>query len=77
MRLTVITLDDIIVIDGVGKKVNLSNIDQSYHAIQWYDTYGEIEIKDPITQKMVENRVIDSIEFLEPFITLWENADAT
>jgi hypothetical protein len=47
MRVTIIPADGFVSVDGEGYgKLDLSFIDASVHAIQWYDTDGEIERRD-------------------------------
>jgi hypothetical protein len=74
MRITVIPSDNCVVIDGIGyNEIDLSSLDSSIHAIQWYDTYGEVEIKDA-RGRMIENREIDSFDEYIFVIPLWETA---
>lgn len=57
MRLTIIPLDKIIFIDGEHLhdiKQNLSWIPSSIHAVQWYDTWGEIEYIDGSPNERIE-----------------------
>ena len=76
MRLTIITADKFVAIDGVGfGGLDLSFIDASVHAVQWYETHGEIEVKDPATGRMVANEVITSIEAFQPAIAAWQEAN--
>jgi hypothetical protein len=44
------------------------------HAVQWYETHGEVEIKNPETGRMVANEVITTIEIYQPAITMWQTA---
>ena len=77
MRLTIIPIDGSVAIDGVGfGGLDLSFMDASVHAVQWYETHGEIEVKDPATGRMVENRVITSIDAFQPAIDGWQTAKA-
>lgn len=49
MRLTIIPSDKFISIDGQGLldiEQDLSWIPSNVHAVQWYDTWGEVEYKD-------------------------------
>lgn len=46
------------------------------HAVQWYDTSGEIEYKDPATGKMTHNAEIDSIADFQFAIDAWYVAEA-
>lgn len=75
MRIVVVVSDCIMSIDGVAKKIDFSNIfDKNIHAIQWYGEYGEIEIKDSLTGKIIENKEIHSIDFLRQAIDAWNNS---
>jgi len=74
MKITVIPEDGKVSIDGEGYEgLDLSSIDSSIHAVQWYDTDGEIEIKDA-RGRMVENREITSFDEFAFVIPLWEAA---
>lgn len=74
MRVTIITQDKSVTIDGVSfDKLDLSAIDPSIHAVQWYGTEGEIEIKDA-RGRMIENREITSFDEFAFVIPLWEAA---
>jgi len=42
--------------------------------VQWYETHGEIECKDPVTGRMVANEVITSIDAFQPAIDVWQAA---
>jgi hypothetical protein len=44
------------------------------HAVQWYETHGEIEVKDPATGRMIANEVITSIDAFQPAIAAWQAA---
>ena len=73
MRLIIVPIDGAVSIDGVGLGgLDLSFMDASVHAVQWYETLGEIEIKDPVTGCMVENRVITAIDTFQPAIDAWQ-----
>jgi hypothetical protein len=74
MRVTVIPSDGLVSIDGEGfSGIDLSSLASSIHAIQWYDTEGEVEIKD-VRGRMVENREITSFDEFAFVISLWEAA---
>jgi len=74
MRVTIIPTDGIVSIDGESYGgLDLSFIAQSVHAVQWYDTYGEIEHKDG-RGRMIANVEIDSIEQFQPALDLWQAA---
>jgi len=75
MRLTIIPADGSVSVDGVGfGGLDLSFMDASVHAVQWYETHGEIEVKDPVTGRMVANEVITSIDAFQPAIDVWQAA---
>jgi hypothetical protein len=71
MRVTIIPASGLVSIDGENYSgLNLSFIAQSVHAVQWYDTYGEIEHKDE-RSRMIANESIDSIEQFQFALDLW------
>ena len=75
MRVTIIPADGAVNVDGKGfGGLDLSFMDASVHAVQWYETHGEIEVKDPVTGRMIENRVITSIDAFQPAIDVWQAA---
>lgn len=76
MRIVVIPEDSTVSIDGKGYiGIDLSFLDPSIHAIQWYDTEGEVEVKDT-RGRIVENRGITSFDEFAFVIPLWEAAKA-
>lgn len=57
MRLTIISSDKTICIDGQcisGIEQDLSWIPTNIHALQWYDTYGEVEYNDGSPNEKIE-----------------------
>ena len=75
MRVTIIPIDGYVSVDGKRfGGLNLSFVDASVHAVQWYETHGEIERKDPITGRMVANEVITSIDAFQPALDAWQVA---
>jgi len=75
MRVTIVPIDGVVNVDGKGfGGLNLSFMDASVHAVQWYETHGEIEVKDPVTGRMVANEVITSIDAFQPAIDVWQAA---
>lgn len=74
MRVTIIPEDGIVSIDGVCYGgIDLSAIDSNIHAVQWYSTDGDVEIKDD-RGRIVENRAITSFENFAFVISLWQEA---
>lgn len=75
MRVTIVPIDGVVSVDGKGfGGLNLSFMDASVHAVQWYETHGEIEVKDPVTGRMVANEIITSIDAFQPAIDVWQAA---
>lgn len=73
MRVTIIPADGFVSVDSEGYSgLDLSFIDASVHAVQWYGGSGEVEIKNPVTGKMVENREITSLDEFQPAIDAWQ-----
>ena len=67
MRLTMVETSKFVVIDGV-KAVNLSfpSKYENIHAIQWYDTWGEVEFKVDENGNKPENIKIKNLnDYLE------------
>lgn len=75
MRVTIIPIDGFVAIDGVGfSGLDLSFTDASVHAVQWYDTHGEVEVKNPVTNRMISNEVITSFDAFQPALDVWQAA---
>lgn len=68
MRLTYIKSDKSIGIDGAFLTVDNSSFDQEVDAIQWYNTYGEIEF---INRQQRNNEIFEDINYIQPLIDLW------
>jgi hypothetical protein len=75
MRMMILADDKRVAVGEEGYDgLNLSFIDPTIHAVQWYDTHGEVEYKDPATGKMTANREIQSIDEFQQAITVWQAA---
>lgn len=73
MRLIIVPKDGFVSVDGEGyMNLDLSSLDSDIHAVQWYETEGEIEWKDS-RGRMVSNEVITSIEQFQPVLDLWQS----
>ena len=68
MRLTYIKSDKSIGIDGAFLTIDNSSFDQEVDAIQWYDTYGEIEF---LNRQQRNNEIFEDINYIQPLIDLW------
>jgi hypothetical protein len=73
MRITIIPDDGFVSVDGVGYAgLDLSPIDASVHAVQWHGEEGEVEVRNPVTRKMVENRSITSLDEFQSALDAWQ-----
>jgi hypothetical protein len=72
MRLTIISDDKSVIKDGVYKVIDPLNIDPTIHAVQWYDTWGEIEFRSTRDGKP-QNETIEDISQFQDIIVDWEN----
>lgn len=57
MRITIVTSNNHILINGQGLsdiQQDLSWIPSNVHAVQWYDTYGEVEYTDGTPNEIIE-----------------------
>lgn len=72
MRIIVIPVDGFVSINGEGfSGIDLSFLDTSIHAIQWYGTEGEIERKNN-RGNMIANEAITSFAPFNSVIDLWQ-----
>ena len=75
MRMMILADDKRVSIGNEGYDgLNLSFLDPTIHAVQWYGTHGEVEHKDPATGKMTANREIQSIDEFQQAIVVWQAA---
>ena len=78
MKLTIIAEDKLISIDGVNfSGLDLSALDQSIHAVQWYGEYGEIEYKSRLENNQIvkpQNQSINELSQFQWAIDAWNAA---
>ena len=68
MRVTIVPADGIVTIDGNGiSGVDLSFIDPSVHAVQWYGTMGSVEYKDVNIVDIIKSTHQEEITDIAPF----------
>ncbi len=61
-RVTIIPVDGFCSVEGFGYTgIDMVNVPADTHAIQWYGAHGEVEIKDPVTEKQVRNEFITDL----------------
>jgi len=76
MRLTIVPISGTVSKNGISyNNLDLSFMPSNVHAVQWYDTFGEVEVKDVITNKMIANEPITDITIYNDAIALWEEAN--
>jgi hypothetical protein len=74
MRVTIIPADGFVSVNGEGYgQLDLSSMASDIHALQWYETEGELEIEDA-RGRVIENRPIDSLEPYQPALDAWQVA---
>ena len=74
MKLTIISDNNLVKIDGIGYRVDLSSLPRDIHAVQWDGSSGEIEFRSTANGKP-NNQQIFSIEDFQQFVDLWVAAD--
>jgi hypothetical protein len=73
-RVTIIPQDTFCAVDGVGYTgIAMTSVAPNVHAMQWYATHGEVEIKDPATGKILYNNKITHLDdYLTVLDAYWE-----
>jgi len=76
MRVTIIPSDGFVSVDGEGYgDLDLSFMDSDIHAMQWYDTDGEVERQDN-RGRIVANEAITDLTPYQPALDAWQVAKA-
>lgn len=80
MRFTIIADDNSVGIDGeFFFPINLSQLDSSIHAVQWYGEYGDVEYKTRFENGALVKPANLLISDMSPYqfaLTAWEVAKA-
>lgn len=77
MRVTILPSDGTVSVDGEAfSGIDMSSLDPTLHAVQWYDTAGEIEWKEPHPYKLliVRNEPIYSLDAFQFALDAWQVA---
>ena len=78
MKVSIVPADGAVSVDGVGfGGLDLSSVNPTIHAVQWYDTYGEVEFKDVFANGEAtkpQNQFITSFAEYESVLVLWQAA---
>lgn len=72
-RMTIVKIDNIVVIDGEYYKVDCSDLPENFHALMWDETKGEGEVEWTGKPKP-SNTPIDSIENYKKYVDRWKAA---
>ena len=74
MRVTIIPEDGFVSVDGEGySKLDLSFMDADIHALQWYETEGEVERKDS-RGRITANENITTLTPYQAALDAWQVA---
>ena len=74
MRVTIIPEDGFVSVDGEGySDLDLSFMAPDVHAVQWYDTEGEVEYQDA-RGRIVSNEDISDLTPYQPALDAWQAA---
>lgn len=77
MRATIVAEDNLVIVDGIGRYVDLSSLRaQNQHALQWYDTYGEVEYTGSFDNERKirvrqTNKFIDDLSPYQGYLDAW------
>jgi hypothetical protein len=76
MRVTIVVDDNIVLVDGKPAHVDLSPlIADRIHAVQWYDSKGEVEFRadddDPLGDRQPNERISDFTPF-NRYVEKWK-----
>lgn len=72
MRVTIIKADGTVTVNGRGfGGIDMSSLPDYVHALQWYETHGDLELRDPVTGRM-ENVEISSLDDFATVLAAWE-----
>ena len=77
MRVTIIPEDGFVSEDSKGYSGLTFEIDPAIHAVQWYDTFGEVEYKSVFNGMSIikpQNQVITSLASYQPALNAWQDA---
>jgi hypothetical protein len=74
MRLTIVPADGAVYVDGASySDLDLSFIPSEVHALQWYDTYGELEFK----RSFVNGQIVHPANEMLTELPAWANTAKT
>ena len=74
-RMTIVKIDNIVVIDGEYYTVDCSDLPENFHALMWIEAEGQGEIEWNGKPKP-QNTVIKNLNDYKIYINRWNNAKA-
>lgn len=77
MRFTIIPDDKFVSINGIGYLGLQFTIDNDIHAVQWYETFGEVEYKTIISGDVMtkpDNQMFSDYDQFEKVLDVWKTA---
>lgn len=78
MKLTIIADDKAVGVDGVFfESLDLSQLEPSIHAVQWYGEYGEVEYKTVFADGVISkpaNQIITDVTPYQFAVDAWNAA---
>lgn len=72
MRVTIVPSDGAVIVDGATKRGLDLAFMEDIHAVQWYETWGEVERYDGLNK--LPNERIESLAPYQPAIDAWNTA---
>lgn len=76
MRVTIVVDDNLVLVQGQPETVDCSGLlSQNVHAVQWYDTWGEVEYATELQTgiRRANARITDFSAF-QTYLDTWESA---
>lgn len=80
MRVTIVTSDDAVLVDGVMQQVDCAALRaEGKQAVQWYDAYGEVEFITAVDletgqQSRAANEMIADFSPYQSYVDQWQAA---
>ena len=73
MRFTYVRTDKVVGIDGKFLNIDNSFFDQQIDAIQWYDTWGEIEY---VNRQERNNERFEDVSVIKDLVFAWNDVNS-
>ena len=76
MRVTIVNADRTVGINGEFRTLDMAPLEPSIHAIQWYETYGEVEYVTKFENgEFIKpaNQIITNMDIIQAAIDAWHS----